>query len=670
MNEINNNENEIEVFSVEDEDLKEENDASYKEESVDNKKKKFSFKKLFKQPLFYVGLLQVLFSLFLMFILVRIEVIGFKFLIPIYVVIILIDFLILFFLKRSKKKKTKIILSILSVILSIIYFVGSVILYQVYASTKDIFKNDSFIYYSVFVEKNSKIDNIKDTDDKIVGFYIEDKYNESAQKGLDKKVKVQYVGYSSVDELKCALLDGKIDAMLIMNSYLELDNDNSSEVDLESEVEVKTTDSDKKVLACIENFTSASKKIYEFKIKVDSAKKSKSIDIEKGSFALYVSGQDSYADSVSETSRSDVNLLMVVNLKTKQILLVSIPRDYYINISSKGAKDKLTHISLYGSEEAMSSLGDLLDVSVDYFVKFNFTTFMRAVEYLLPLDVYSDYDFTTSVYDQMIGNSYTFSKGYNHITDRKMALQFVRARKNFQEGDRQRGINQSRFLRAVINKASTPSVLLKYNKILKALEGTFLTNITDDSIVEIVKYVINNNGSFNISSFSLDGSDASRPTYSGGAQALYVMIPNVATIESAKIHIKTVLDGGVPDIETDASILADPSDSHDVPYKDIGKSYSYVGGTNHNSTINNNQNNSVANNDSAVKNDNNESSGNPIDKDKEEDDDKGPTEPSPEPSPTPTPTPTPEPKPSESPSPSPNPTPSVDANKNKDNSTN
>ena len=243
--------------------------------------------------------------------------------------------------------------------------------------------------------------------------------------------------------------------MLIMDSYLEIDDDTSEE-DMEEVVddEQVVSTENQQLLEKIEDFEKDSKTIYTFKVKVDNSKKAKKIDLEKGSFAIYVSGQDSYASSVSETSRSDVNLLMIVNLKSKQILLLSIPRDYYINISSKGAYDKLTHISLYGSEEAMASLGDLLDVSVDYYVKFNFTTFMKAVEYLLPLDVYSDYDFTTSVYDQTIGNSYSFSKGYNHITDGKMALQFVRARKNFAEGDRQRGINQSRFLRAVINKAS------------------------------------------------------------------------------------------------------------------------------------------------------------------------------------------------------------------------
>lgn len=557
-----------------------------KKENINNNKKKkkikfkINFKTMLKKPLFYIGFVQILFSILLVFTVIKIGVLGIKFLIPVILAIGVLDFLILFFLYRKKGKKTRIALSILSVVMSIAYLVISIILLQVYSSMNNMFKNNSYINYSVLALKSSNYKKINDVDDKIIGYYVDDKYNESAQKELNKKVSVEYIGYSSINELKNALLVKEIDALMIMDSYLEIDDVSEEEgiVDVEdsdSNEHVVSKD-EKNMLENIEEFDNKSKTIYNFKIKVDNSKKSKKIDLEKGSFAVYVSGQDSYADSVSETSRSDVNLLMIVNLKSKQILLLSIPRDYYINISSKGAYDKLTHISLYGSEEAMSSLGDLLDVSVDYYVKFNFTTFMKAVEYLLPLDVYSDYDFTTSVYDQTIGNSYTFSKGYNHITDGKMALQFVRARKNFAEGDRQRGINQSRFLRAVINKASTPSVLLKYNKILKSLEGTFLTNISNESIQEIARYVLNNNGKFEISSISLDGSDANRPTYSGGSQPLYVMIPDNETIENAKVQIKTVLDGGKPDIEQDASELASVKDTHSVSSKDIGKTYSYV----------------------------------------------------------------------------------------------
>ena len=567
-------------------------------------------KKTLKKKEFYIDLLLVLSTVLLVFSIFRLGILSFKFVIPIVLVIFIIDILLLIFTnkgytykpkkKLSKKelinqqvefekkvKKKRNFLCFVTVIVSIIYIALFFVLVNLYSSMNNLFKNKSTIEYSVIVNKSSGYKKISDLNDKIVGYYEADKYTDLAEKKLSKKVDVEYIGYSSIDELKYALRNEDIDSMMIMDSYLNLDKDNDTETEettkLEDEENTETEEvkEDSDILEKIKDFDSKTKVLYQFKINIDNSKNTKSIDLEKGSFVVYVSGEDSYSDEVNETSRSDVNMLMVVNLKTRNILLLSIPRDYYIKINSKGAYDKLTHISLYGSEEAADSIGSLLDVDVDYYVKFNFTTFMKATEYLLPLDVYSDYDFTTSVYDRTIGDCYTFSKGYNHITNGKMALQFVRARKNFSEGDRQRGINQSRFLRAVINKASTPSVLLKYNKILDSLEGTFLTNVDNKSIVNIIKYVLNHNGKFNVYSMSLDGYDAHKSTYSGGSQALYVMIPNTKTIDKASVAIKAVLDGETPDIEKDASELADKKDVHEVlkaktNYGTSGSGYSYI----------------------------------------------------------------------------------------------
>lgn len=474
-------------------------------------------------------------SVFLYTVLLHINILSTKFMIPIAgFIIILVLLFSLLILRKKNSKKTKFRATIVSVIFSIIFILIGAFLLNTYASIKDIFSNNSSIEYSVMVTKTSDYNDIFDINSKNIGFYKEDKYTEKAENELNKKINANYIGYSSLESLYEALIDQEIDAVMIMSSYIDV----------------------------IEN-TENSKIIYTFKVDINHSGNTKDIDI-NSAFALYISGQDSFSSTVSETSRSDVNMLAIVNLKTKEILLISIPRDYYININGKDSYDKLTHISLYGSDTAANSIGDILDINVDYFIKFNFTTFMNAIEFLLPLDVYSDYDFTTDVYDQTIGNTYSFSKGYNHITTGEMALQFVRARKNFAEGDRQRGINQARLLKAAINKATKPRVLLRYNDILKALNGTFLTNISDDSIMDIMKYVINNNGKYHITNYALDGSDAYRATYSTGSQHVYVMLPDQDTIEIAKSYIQSVLNGESPNMETDASDLIDSNNSKSV----------------------------------------------------------------------------------------------------------
>lgn len=521
----------------------------------------------FKNVYLDLLILYIISSISIYAVLLHIDILGMKYLIPIVILLIILcifnSFIVLY---RKINKVLRTIITVLFTIMAAAFIIGSVVLLNVFSSVQNMFSTKSYVEYSVLVNKESSYKKIGDVEGKIIGYYKEDKYHDSAEEKLSKEVNCEYIGYSTLDELEKSLLDNEIDAMLILDSYLDVMTSES-----ENNEEVENNGS-------IDDFDNKTRVIYKFKVDVDNSNKTKEIDVENGSFAVFVSGQDSYADSVSDASRSDVNMLMVVNLKTKQILLLSIPRDYYLNISGKNAYDKLTHISIYGAETAAETLGNTFDCDVDYFVKFNFTTFMRAIEYMLPLDVYSDYDFTTGVYDQTIGDSYTFKKGYNHITTGPMALQFVRARKNFAEGDRQRGINQTRMLRAVINKATTPQVLLKYNDILKALEGTFLTNISDESVIQIIKYVINNNGKFNVSSYSVTGYDASRACYSSGSTPLYVMIPDYSTVDIASGYIKDVLEGRVPDIETDASELIDSSNSHDVtttPYSGPLKGQTY-----------------------------------------------------------------------------------------------
>lgn len=514
----------------------------------------------FKNIYLDIYLLFILSCVSLFIVLININILGLKYLLPIAIGLLLLIVIKGFILLSKKlKKKIKVFFSLTTTLLLIGLVVLSVVLLNIFSSVKNVFSTRSYVDYSVMVKKESNYKELDDINNKIIGFYQDDTYHERAEKRLSSKIEAEYIGYSSLEELENALLSNEIDALMILDSYLDIIHNDEIE-----EVEEETTKKD-------DDFKDKTRVIYTFKLTIDNSKKEKDIDLENGSFVVFVSGQDSYASSVSESSRSDVNLLMAVNLKTRQILLVSIPRDYFINIHGKNAYDKLTHISLYGSDTASQSLGDIMDVDVPYYVKFNFTTFMKAIEYMLPLDVYSDFDFTTGVYDQTIGNSYTFSQGYNHITSGEMALQFVRARKNFSEGDRQRGINQSRMLRAVINKATTPQVLLKYNDILKSLDGTFLTNISDDSIMEIVKYVINHNGKFKISSYSVNGYDSMKACYSSGSQLLYAMIPDDDSVNQASLYIKDVLEGRTPNIEVDASELADTSITHSVsktPYRE------------------------------------------------------------------------------------------------------
>ena len=86
-----------------------------------------------------------------------------------------------------------------------------------------------------------------------------------------------------------------------------------------------------------------------------------------------------------------------MNPKTRQILLTTTPRDYYVELPFyEGCMDKLTHAGLYGIDCSMETLENLYDIEIDYYVRVNFSGFQDIVDALDGVEVYSDFAFTTT----------------------------------------------------------------------------------------------------------------------------------------------------------------------------------------------------------------------------------------------------------------------------------
>ena len=182
-------------------------------------------------------------------------------------------------------------------------------------------------------------------------------------------------------------------------------------------------------------------------------------DITKTPFNVYLSGIDVYG-SIKATSRSDVNVIVTVNPNTKQILLTSTPRDYYVPLTvSNGIPDKLTHAGIHGVDCSIGTLENLYGIDIDYYVRVNFTSVRKIVDLLGGVKVYSDYDFTSDW-----GPS--FKKGYNQVNG-KQALAFCRERHHFANGDYQRGRDHQHMIEAILNKAMSPDILPNYADLLK-----------------------------------------------------------------------------------------------------------------------------------------------------------------------------------------------------------
>ena len=106
---------------------------------------------------------------------------------------------------------------------------------------------------------------------------------------------------------------------------------------------------------------------------------------------MYISGIDT-AGNIDNVSRSDVNMIVTVNPVTKNILLTSIPRDYYVTLADANAQDKLTHSGLTGVDNTMKTVENLLNVKMHFYARVNFSSLVKVVDALGGIDVKSDRD--------------------------------------------------------------------------------------------------------------------------------------------------------------------------------------------------------------------------------------------------------------------------------------
>lgn len=251
-------------------------------------------------------------------------------------------------------------------------------------------------------------------------------------------------------------------------------------------------------------------------------------------FTIYLSGVDT-TGRPEQNHNSDVNLLITVNKDTRQILVLSTPRDYYIPIAgTTGKKDKLTHTGILGIDVSVKTLEMLYKVHIDDYVKVNFTGFEKIVDALGGITVSSEYAFST--------DNYHFHVGENKLNG-AMALEYARCRKAFLDGDRQRGKNQMDVFTAMLDKAISIDFLLNYKEILKAVTNNMVTSLSYNEISDLIEFQLNDMRGWEIYKYSVDGYDDEHMTYTSDGVVLYVMVPYQNTIDAARIYLQKIYAG-------------------------------------------------------------------------------------------------------------------------------
>lgn len=322
--------------------------------------------------------------------------------------------------------------------------------------------------------------------------------------------------YSGIDKQAEALHNGEVQAIVYNEGYAGI---------LEE---------------AFEGYSESVKVIYTHKIKSEVDNSASKVDVKDQTFSVFISGIDVYGP-IETNSRSDVNIIATVNPSTHQILLITTPRDYYVEIPgiSNGQLDKLTHAGIYGVDASMRTLGQLYDMNIDFYARVNFTSLVDIVDVLGGVDVNSELAFTTSADSGLVMD---VQQGINHFNG-EQALAFSRERQNVPGGDNQRGKDQQAVITAMIKKMISPSMLINANGIINSVSGNVETNMSQEQIQALVKDQLNGGGAWNIKSMAAEGTGDSQYCFSYTGKPLYVTQPDQASVDAIKAAVDQVENG-------------------------------------------------------------------------------------------------------------------------------
>ena len=197
-------------------------------------------------------------------------------------------------------------------------------------------------------------------------------------------------------------------------------------------------------------------------------------------FAVYVAGNDTRASGLTTVGRTDVDMIMVVNPTSRQILLVSIPRDYYIeNPGLSDGMDKLTHLGNQGIRNTLDGINRKFNLNLTDYLCTNFTHFEALVDALGGVTINNPYAF-----DGENSGDYHFDAGEITLNG-EQALAYSRERYSLSNGDYGRNEHQGIIMQAILEKVQQNAAAGDKAGVLAALSANFLTNVNINDLYNL-----------------------------------------------------------------------------------------------------------------------------------------------------------------------------------------
>lgn len=485
--------------------------------------------KLSKVLSILLSVVLVISSFYLLYQVIRLNVLPSKFLFPLTIGVVVLDAIfILLLIYFSKNVVSKIVCIVLTLFICVASCMGGYYISKtqnVLSSITNVAKHAKNTV-SVIVKESSSIKNKSQLNGVSVGsLRLNEQGSKKALKELSNEgIVLNQKEYDSMTALLEAFYNGEVDSIIINESS------RSQILDMED----------------YSNFDSNTRVVYQTSYKVKNNDSATSVsDITSKPFNVLISGSDTRG-GFDENGRSDVIMVATVNPKTHTILLTSVPRDFYVTTACdagdgcmQGALDKITHTGIHGTNTTKRTVEQLLGIEINYTFKVGFDTVTELVDVLGGVDVYVEPGYATNSFAALSG--FSVHEGVNHLNG-EQALAFARERYSYTEGDRQRTKNQQQVLMGIVKEATKPSVITNYAAIMDTMANTFSTTMSNAEITDLIKYQLNNNPTWKMEQYMVDGMGDTLMCAELG-DAASVMVPDQSTVKMAKDKINAVLAG-------------------------------------------------------------------------------------------------------------------------------
>lgn len=259
--------------------------------------------------------------------------------------------------------------------------------------------------------------------------------------------------------------------------------------------------------------------------------------------------------------RTDAIMLASFDTETKEVNMLSIPRDTKMYIGNRYQKINAAHAfvdesgEIGGATATCEAVTRITGIPINYYVDFSFDAVAHVIDELGPIeftipDLYGDG--VGMVYDDPVQSLHINLPPGDYQLNGQQAVWLMRYRhgnvdpstgvfKGYVNGDSDRVEMQQKFLKAVVDQKVNASLILKIPSIFKDISSEIKTNFTVSEVIKYSKYLADFS-SVNIHSYSLPGE------YSSDSANGDVWIPNMDEI---RMMVQDVFGYPADNITTD-----------------------------------------------------------------------------------------------------------------------